>query len=105
MEEKKNSFQFDARYFTAGTLGTKTRQVWIIFHGYGQLAPYFLKKFEPLATENIYIIAPEGLSRFYLSELTEQGRIDNKVGATWMPTSHTPPCISQDAGSNKQALP
>ncbi len=84
MEEKKTNFQFDARYFTAGNLEINTRQVWIIFHGYGQLAPYFLKKFEPLASENIYIIAPEGLSRFYLSELTEQGRIDNKVGATWM---------------------
>lgn len=84
MEEKKTNFKFDARYFTAGKLDTKTRQVWIIFHGYGQLAQYFSKKFEPLAAENIYIIAPEGLSRFYLSELTEQGRFDNKVGATWM---------------------
>ena len=84
MKEKKASFHFEARYFTAGTLNASTRQVWIVLHGYGQLAQYFLRKFEPLTGENIFIIAPEGLSRFYLSELTNTGRADNKVGSTWM---------------------
>lgn len=84
MDEKKVSFQFDARYYTAGTLNESTRQIWIVFHGYGQLAQYFLRKFEHLTNQDIYLIAPEGLSRFYLSELTNSGRPDNKVGATWM---------------------
>jgi len=84
MDEKKIGFHFDARYFTAGVLDASTRQVWIVFHGYGQLAQYFLKKFEVLSNKSIYVIAPEGLSRFYLSELTNSGRPDNKVGATWM---------------------
>lgn len=84
MDEKHIRFNFKARYFTAGTLDASTRQVWVVFHGYGQLAQYFLKKFEPLTMQNIFIIAPEGLSRFYLSELTSTGRPDNKVGATWM---------------------
>lgn len=84
MDEKHIRFNFKARYFTAGTLDATTRQVWIVLHGYGQLAQYFLKKFEPLTAQNIFIIAPEGLSRFYLSELTSTGRPDNKVGATWM---------------------
>jgi predicted esterase len=84
MDERHISFNFKARYFTAGTLDASTRQVWIVLHGYGQLAKYFLKKFEPLTAQNIFIIAPEGLSRFYLSELTSTGRPDNKVGATWM---------------------
>ena len=84
MEERKTGFHFEARYHTAGTLNSTTRQVWVVMHGYGQLARYFLKKFEILAEQNVYIIAPEGLSRFYLSELTETGRPDNKVGATWM---------------------
>lgn len=84
MDEKKIRFDFEARYFTAGTLDPSTRQVWVVLHGYGQLASYFLKKFEPLVSQNIFIVAPEGLSRFYLSELTSAGRPDNKVGATWM---------------------
>lgn len=84
MEEKKTRFDFQARYFTAGSLTSTTRQVWIVLHGYGQLAQYFLRKFEPLIQQQIYFIAPEGLSRFYLSELTATGRPDNKVGATWM---------------------
>lgn len=84
MEEKKIGFHFDARYFTAGSLDASTRQVWVVFHGYGQLAQYFLKKFEIVSDQSIYVIAPEGLSRFYLSELTNSGRPDNKVGATWM---------------------
>ena len=84
MDEKKVSFNFDARYFTAGELNASTRQVWFVLHGYGQLAQFFLRKFEPLTEKGIFIIAPEGLSRFYLSELTSTGRPDNKVGATWM---------------------
>jgi predicted esterase len=84
MEEASVDFQFKARYHKLGTIDSRTRQVWIVLHGYGQLARFFLKKFEPLAQQNVCVIAPEGLSRFYLSELTEQGRRDNKVGATWM---------------------
>lgn len=84
MEEKKTRFDFAARYFTAGTLDESTQQIWIVLHGYGQLSQYFLKKFEFLTAHHVYLIAPEGLSRFYLSELTVNGRADNKVGATWM---------------------
>jgi predicted esterase len=84
MEEKNIEFQFKARYYKSGTLDVSTKQVWFIIHGYGQLAQYFIKKFNKLTDQHICVIAPEGLSRFYLSELTEQGRLDNKVGATWM---------------------
>jgi len=45
---------------------------------------FFIMKFQSLAEQQIYVIAPEGLSRYYLTELTEQGRKDNKVGASWM---------------------
>ncbi len=84
MEEKSVAFHFTARYFKSGTLDASTNQVWIALHGYGQLAKYFIKKFNNLTSKNICVIAPEGLSRYYLSEFTEQGRKDNKVGATWM---------------------
>jgi predicted esterase len=84
MEEAYVDFQFEARYHKLGKLDSSTKQVWIVLHGYGQLARFFIKKFEGLVPHDISVIAPEGLSRFYLSDLTEQGRRDNKVGATWM---------------------
>jgi len=59
-----------ARYFTLGELGPGTRDVWFVCHGYGQLAGRFLRQFEPLMDGTRFVVAPEGLSRFYL----ESGR-------------------------------
>jgi predicted esterase len=84
MEEKSIGFEFKARYYTLGTLNAKTSQVLFVLHGYGQLAQYFIKKFKKLTEQNICVIAPEGLSRYYLSEFTDKGRKDNRVGAVWM---------------------
>lgn len=67
-----------ARYFTLGTLHSKTPAVWLVCHGYGQLASYFIRHFQPLTEAGHYVIAPEGLSRFYL-----QG-FSGRVGASWM---------------------
>ncbi len=67
-----------ARYCTLGELTDKTQEIWFVCHGYGQLAPYFIKKFEPIAAENRLIVAPEALSRFYLEGFS------GRVGATWM---------------------
>ncbi|OGX87692.1 phospholipase [Hymenobacter lapidarius] len=69
-----------ARYYQQGALSAKTRQVWFVCHGYGQLAAYFSRHFAFLAAANpdTVIIAPEGLSRFYL-----QGN-GGRVGASWM---------------------
>ncbi len=79
MIEKHNiSIQKTARYFTYGNLSENTRYVWIVCHGYGQLANYFLKKFTFLSPEIHYIIAPEGLHRFYW------GGFNGKVVASWM---------------------
>ena len=51
-----------------------------MLHGYGQLAAYFLRHFAHLsaADPGLVVLAPEGLSRFYLSG--NGGR----VGASWM---------------------
>lgn len=65
-----------ARYHTLGD-AANARAIWIVLHGYGQLARYFLRKFEGLE-QGLLIAAPEGLSRFY----TEEGH--TRVGATWM---------------------
>ncbi len=84
MQEKSIGFEFKARYYTLGTLDASTNQIWFVLHGYGQLAQYFIKKFQILTSQNIFVIAPEGLSRYYLSEFTDKGRKDNRVGAVWM---------------------
>ena len=68
-----------ARYFTLGPGAASAREVWIVLHGYGQLAARFLRQFAPLDDGARSIVAPEGLSRFY----AEAGRND-KIGACWM---------------------
>ena len=66
-----------ARYYTHGNLNDACKHIIIAFHGYGQLASYFIRHFEQLGPE-YFIIVPEGLHRFYLQGM--QGR----VGASWM---------------------
>lgn len=78
MESKAVTFNFSARYFVIGTPSAKTKYVWFVCHGYGQLATYFIRKFELLNDGQHVIVAPEGLSRFYLKGFS------GKVGATWM---------------------
>lgn len=85
MEQHELEFSFKARYAKLGEINAETEKVWFVIHGYGQLAHYFLRKFKALETKNTCIIAPEGLSRFYLTGLQEGGfRASDKVGATWM---------------------
>ena len=67
-----------ARYATLGTLDESVRDCWMVCHGYGQLAANFVMEFEPLRAPGRLIVAPEGLSRFYL-----QGQ-SGPVGASWM---------------------
>jgi predicted esterase len=84
MNELAINFQFKARYYKLGEINAHTKQVWFALHGYGQLAQYFAKKFNMLVKQNVCVIVPEGLSRFYLEQLDQGGRKNNRVGATWM---------------------
>lgn len=78
------AFSFKARYFTRGDRNT-AREIWFVLHGYGQLAEFFIRKFEALTDHNIYVVAPEGLSRFYLADMDRRLVTGNmRVGATWM---------------------
>ena len=67
-----------ARIHTHGTLSNETEQIWVVAHGYGMLSEFFIKKFEELDPQKHFIIAPEGLSRGYLENMT------GRIGASWM---------------------
>jgi predicted esterase len=84
MAEHHLIFNFKARYYSSGEITTNTKDVLFILHGYGQLAQYFIRKFAALETKDVVVIAPEGLSRFYLEPIEGAGRKTNRVGATWM---------------------
>lgn len=68
-----------ARYATLGDPAS-ARDVWIVLHGYGQLAAYFIRPFRAVDDGQRLIVAPEALSRFYLDAMREH----NRVGASWM---------------------
>ncbi|MFN4147277.1 MAG: alpha/beta hydrolase [Runella sp.] len=79
MKENHLEVRRTARYYTIGEWTQNTRQVWFVLHGYGQLARYFIKKFEAIANDETMIIAPEALSKLYLGEPGS-----SRVGASWL---------------------
>jgi len=85
MQELQVSFNFHAHYFRLGEINEHTKTVWFVLHGYGQLARYFLTKFKVLTDHGVCVIAPEGLSRFYLEDVNTRSQTgNNRVGSTWM---------------------
>lgn len=78
MSDNYLEFPYKSRYFTHGKLNSRTKQVWIACHGYGQLAKYFVTNFTCLDPIKHFIVVPEGTNRFYLSGF------DGRVGASWM---------------------
>ncbi len=81
MQKHQITIQKTAHYVTIGEMNDQTENIWFVIHGYGQLAEYFIKKFEVLEDNKTVIIAPEALSKFYLKEFS------GRIGATWM-TKH-----------------
>ena len=76
--KKSLQFPYEAPYFLSHEPTGKEQEVWIVLHGYGQLAEFFIRKFIPFSSPNQLFIAPEGTNHAYLQEF--QGR----VGANWM---------------------
>jgi predicted esterase len=76
MTERHITVSRTARYHVLGDPAA-ARTLWVVLHGYGQLARFFLNKFTALAPERL-IVAPEALNRFYLDDAHQ------RVGATWM---------------------
>jgi len=78
MIEQQVKFNFQGRYYSIGAENSTSKEIWFVLHGQGQLAQFFIKKFKSIASSTRQIIAPEGLSRYYLEGF--QGR----VGSSWM---------------------
>ncbi|PWH81895.1 alpha/beta hydrolase [Brumimicrobium oceani] len=75
--EHKISISKTARYYTYGNPETADN-IWIVLHGYSQLAEFFIRKFHQLNPNKNFIVAPEGFHRFYRKGTS------GRVGASWM---------------------
>lgn len=73
-----------ARYAALGGSGPQVRELWVVLHGYRQLAPRFVRRFGGLAGPARLIAAPEALNRFYLGDTPGRHGPESRVGATWM---------------------
>ena len=71
-------FSYEAPYFLSHDPNGREHEIWLVLHGYGQLAEFFIRKFLPLDNEHRLIVAPEGTNHSYLRDF--KGR----VGANWM---------------------
>lgn len=67
-----------ARYYTLGELNNSTEEIVFVFHGYAQFAKEFIQNFTSVESQTRFIIAPEGLNKFYFKDF------HGKIGASWM---------------------
>ncbi len=78
MQEHTLKVSRTARYYTLGHSGPHIQSLWLVCHGYGQLASRIIQKFSAFDDGQTLVVAPEGLSRFYW-----QG-VSGEVAASWM---------------------
>ncbi len=76
--------QRTARYHLIGQPGESIRELWIVIHGYAQLARHFIRSFRELASNERLIVAPEALSRSYEGAIDTESHARARVGAIWM---------------------
>ena len=84
MRERHIRVARTARYYALGSAGPSLREIWLVCHGYRQLAGRFLRRFSDLDDGTRLIVAPEGLSRFYLHDSEGSHGKEVPIGATWM---------------------
>lgn len=77
IETRHLTIERRVRYAVAGDPDAAGR-VWIVLHGYNQLADRFLRRFEGLVDGSTCVVAPEGLHRHYIDHAAR------RVGASWM---------------------
>ena len=78
------SVRRSARLVTIGEMSAAVRDVWIVCHGYGQLARFFARPFVALERADRLIVAPEALNKYYLESAPQLRGAEARVGATWM---------------------
>ncbi len=61
-----------------GDFGPHIKHVIISCHGYGQLGEYYIRKFNSIQRDDILVICPEALNKFYLEGF------NGRVGSNWM---------------------
>jgi predicted esterase len=76
--------QRTVRYYTLGGVGGAPKTIWFVIHGYGQLAGQFIRYFADLAADDVLVVAPEAMNRYYLVTPDKTPARDRPVGATWM---------------------
>jgi len=64
MKYQKIKVERTARYIVLGEITSKTKNVWMCFHGYGQLASFFAKKFEPFIDKRLVLLFLKGFPGF-----------------------------------------
>src|SRR3954470_10374247 len=70
-----------ARYYVLGD--ATGGDLWIVVHGFGQLAGDFIEYFVEINDGSRVIVAPEALSRYYTASQSVPNA-ERPVGATWM---------------------
>ncbi|RAI89898.1 alpha/beta hydrolase [Algoriphagus yeomjeoni] len=79
--KKSISFQFQAQYSVSHEPTFQEKEIWLVLHGYGQLAEFFIRKFQGFDSDDLLFVAPEGTNYGYLNGFS------GRVGANWM-TKH-----------------
>ena len=77
-QSHKKRIEKTAHYYTIGNAEKSVKKIWIVCHGYGQLASRIIQKFSDFDPAENFILAPEGLHRFYWKGFS------NDVVASWM---------------------
>lgn len=83
VEEHRLTTTRTARLQSVGDLETAD-EVWMVIHGFGQLAAEFVLPFGAIAGVTRAVIAPEALNKFYHVSRETGRREGQRVGATWM---------------------
>ena len=79
--KKQIRFEYEAQYAVSHKPNFQEKEIWLVLHGYGQLAEFFIRKFQAFDSPDRLFVAPEGTNYQYL-----QG-FSGRVGANWM-TKH-----------------
>ena len=84
MEERQLIVTRRARYYVLGS-PADAGELWVVIHGYGQLAADFAGSFEGLVSDQRAVVAPEALNRYYKDAEGQSGpHTETPVATTWM---------------------